>query len=33
MIEIADIQVSIDRLHDTSDPVISVEDMGKAFEL
>ena len=31
--EIADLQVAIDRLHDTSDPVISVEDMRKELEL
>ncbi len=31
--EIADLQVALDRLHDTSDPVISVEDMGKELEL
>jgi len=31
--EIADIQVAIDRLHDTSDPVISIKDMRKELEL
>ncbi len=31
--ELADIQVAIDRLHDTSDPVVSVEDMRKELEL
>ena len=31
--EIADLQVALDRLHDTSVPVISVEDMGKELEL
>ena len=31
--EIADLQVALDRLHDTSDPVISVEDMRKELEL
>jgi RHH-type rel operon transcriptional repressor/antitoxin RelB len=31
--EIADLQVAIDRLHDTSDPVISVKDMRKELEL
>ncbi len=30
--EIADIQVAIDRLHDTSDPVISIKDMRKELE-
>ena len=27
--ELADIQVAIDRLHDTSDPVISFDDISK----
>ena len=31
--EIADLQVALDRLHDTSDPVISVKDMRKELEL
>jgi len=31
--ELADLQVAIDRLHDTADPVISVEDMRKELEL
>lgn len=31
--EIADLQVAYDRLHDTADPVISVEDMRKELEL
>jgi len=31
--EIADLQVAIDRLHDTSDPVISVKDVRKELEL
>ena len=31
--ELADIQVAIDRLHDTSDPVISIKDMRKELEL
>jgi RHH-type rel operon transcriptional repressor/antitoxin RelB len=31
--ELADIQVAIDRLHDTSDLVISIEDMRKELEL
>jgi RHH-type rel operon transcriptional repressor/antitoxin RelB len=31
--ELADIQVAIDRLHDTSDPVISIEDIRKELEL
>ena len=31
--EIADLQVAYDRLHDTTDPVISIEDMRKELEL
>ncbi len=31
--EIADLQVAYDRLHDTTDPVISLEDMRKELEL
>ncbi|MBW2157899.1 MAG: ribbon-helix-helix domain-containing protein [Deltaproteobacteria bacterium] len=31
--ELADIQVAIDRLHDTSDPVVSIEDVRKELEL
>ena len=31
--ELTDIQVAIDRLHDTSDPVLSIEDMRKELEL
>jgi RHH-type rel operon transcriptional repressor/antitoxin RelB len=31
--EIADLQVAIDRLHDTSDPVISIKDMRQELEL
>jgi RHH-type rel operon transcriptional repressor/antitoxin RelB len=31
--EIADLQVAYDRLHDTTDPVISIEDMRKEIEL
>jgi RHH-type transcriptional regulator, rel operon repressor / antitoxin RelB len=31
--ELADIQIAIDRLHDTSDPVISIKDMRKELEL
>ena len=29
---LADLQVAYDRLHDTTDPVISVEDMRKEIE-
>lgn len=31
--ELADLQVALDRLHDTSDPVISIQDMRKELEL
>ncbi len=31
--EIADLQVAYDRLHDTTDPIISVEEMRKELEL
>ncbi len=31
--ELADLQVAYDRLHDTRDPVISIEDMRKELEL
>ena len=31
--EVADLQVAIDRLRDTSDPVISLEEMRKELEL
>ncbi len=30
---LADLQVAFDRLHDTSDPVISLSDMRKELEL
>ncbi len=31
--EIADFQVAYDRLHDITDPVISIEDMRKELEI
>ncbi len=31
--EVADLQVALDRLHDTSDPVVTVDDIRKALEL
>ena len=31
--EIADLQVAYDRLHDITDPVISIEEMRKELEL
>lgn len=30
--ELADLQVAYDRLHDTTDPIITVEDMRKELE-
>jgi len=31
--ELADLQVAYDRLHDTTDPVVSIEDMRQELEL
>jgi RHH-type rel operon transcriptional repressor/antitoxin RelB len=31
--EIADLQVALDRLHDTSDPIVTIDDMRKELEL
>ena len=31
--ELADLQVALDRLRDTSDPIITVDDMRKELEL
>ena len=31
--ELADLQVALDRLHDTSDPVVTVDEMRKELEL
>ena len=31
--QLADFQVAYDRLHDTTDPVVSIEDMRKELEL
>ena len=31
--EIADLQVALDRLYDTSDPIVSTDDMRKDLEL
>jgi len=31
--ELADLQVAIDRLHDTSDPIVSIDDMRKKIEI
>lgn len=33
LIELADLQVAYDRLHDTTDQVISIESMRKELEL
>jgi RHH-type rel operon transcriptional repressor/antitoxin RelB len=31
--ELADLQVALDRLHDTSDPTVTAEEMRKELEL
>ncbi len=31
--DLADLQVALDRLHDTSDPVVTVDEMRKELEL
>ena len=31
--ELADLQVAYDRLHDTTDPILSLEDVRKELEL
>jgi RHH-type rel operon transcriptional repressor/antitoxin RelB len=31
--ELADLQVALDRLHDATDPVVSLKDMRKGFGL
>jgi RHH-type rel operon transcriptional repressor/antitoxin RelB len=31
--ELADLQVALDRLHDTSDPIVTTTDMRKELEL
>lgn len=31
--ELADLQVAYDRLHDSTDPVVSIEDIRKELEL
>jgi len=33
LVELADLQVAYDRLHDTTDPIISIEGMRKELEL
>lgn len=31
--ELADLQIALDRLHDTSDPIVTTTDMRKELEL
>ena len=31
--DLADLQVAYDRLHDTTDPIVSIEDMREEIEL
>jgi RHH-type rel operon transcriptional repressor/antitoxin RelB len=31
--ELADLQVALDRLHDTSDPIVTTDDMREELEL
>lgn len=31
--ELADLQIALDRLHDPSDPIVTLEDMRKDLEL
>jgi RHH-type rel operon transcriptional repressor/antitoxin RelB len=31
--EVADLQIAYDRLHDTSDPVLSIAELRKEFDL
>ena len=31
--ELADLQVALDRLHDTSDPIVTTDEMRKELEL
>jgi RHH-type rel operon transcriptional repressor/antitoxin RelB len=33
LIELADLQVALDRLHDTSDPIVTTDEMRKELEL
>ena len=33
LVELADLQVALDRLHDTSAPIVTTEDMRKDLEL
>lgn len=31
--DLADLQIALDRLHDVTDPVISLDEMGKELEI
>jgi RHH-type transcriptional regulator, rel operon repressor / antitoxin RelB len=33
LVDLADLQIALDRLHDTSDLIISADEMRKEFEL
>ena len=33
LVELADLHVALDRLHDISDPIVTTEDMRKELEL
>jgi hypothetical protein len=33
LVELADLQVALDRLHDTSDPIVTTDEMRKELEL
>jgi RHH-type transcriptional regulator, rel operon repressor / antitoxin RelB len=33
LIELADLQIALDRLHDPSDPIVSIDEMRKELEL
>ena len=33
LVELADLQVALDRLHDTSDPILTTDEMRKELEL
>jgi RHH-type rel operon transcriptional repressor/antitoxin RelB len=33
LVELADLQIALDRLHDPSDPIVSIDEMRKGLEL
>ena len=33
LVELADLQIALDRLHDPSDPIVSIDEMRKELEL